>query len=148
MTVNWLDLNPYHRAYLSRWRCSQAADSLPLFPNMLIRSEVYPDSKMTVSKFSNMISHLRNVPWQKKTDSVSTLYKMHPCRSHCIMTENWRNFYILQLASPLLCVLWQKTGSVSTLYNVLPSVKCSVTENRSSFYIFQCASPLFSAQWQ
>lgn len=135
MTAIWLDLYPYHRASLSRWRCSEAGNSVPLLPNMLTRSEVYPNRKMTVSTFSNMLSQLRIVPWQKK---------------------NWLNFYTLQHvtltftfyhdgnltqflhSSVCFPVIFFDRKLAQFLYfrKSFSSVKCSVTENRSSFYIF------------
>jgi hypothetical protein len=76
----------------------------------------------------------------------------------CSVTENCLSFYIFLHASPSWSAPWQKTGSVSTFFNVLPRrevlrdrklpqflhfstcfpvMKCSVTENWLSFYIFQ-----------
>ena len=172
MTANWLDLYcTLTTAHLYRGEDVRKQQTQFLyFPTCL------PGVKFTLTVKWRFLHFLICFPnWEvfhdkkKKTDSVSTLYNMYPCRSHCIMTENWLSFYILQLASPLLSVLWQKTGPVSIFSNVLslrelfrdrksekflhfpmcfPVVQCSVTENWLSFYIFQCVSLSWSVPWQ
>jgi len=155
MTANWPVLYPYHRTSSSRWRCSEAANSVPLFPNMLIRSEVYIDSKMTASPFYNILCFpncemfhdkkltqflhfttcipiIHIVSWLK-TDSVSKFSSMLP---RCyVLWQQTDSFYIFRVFLSW-SVPWRKTGWVSTFSNMLPRFEVLRDRKLSHFLIF------------
>ena len=129
MTADWLVLYPYHLTSALRWR----------FPNMLTRSEVYPHCKLIVFTFSNMLSQLRSVPWQK-TDSVSTFYNIHTLLFTLFHDGKLTQFLHSPACFPVVKCSLTANWQFLHFPTCFPVVKCSVTENWLSFYTLQHTS--------
>ena len=123
---------------------------------------------MTVSTFSDMLSQLRRIPWQKKLSKFLHFTTCFPG----IYIVLWRKTDSISTFSSTLLrcyIFFDSKLTVSAFFNVLPHcevlrdrkraqylhfptcfpvVKCCVTENWLGSHVFQHASISWSVPWQ